>query len=89
MGPECYGTIENAFRGFLADAAKLPDNGESIRRAVYGELLLICDSPQYIAWVESGFRDPEIIRLVGGRFVQPYEIGPLLRILDSDLKFDS
>jgi hypothetical protein len=89
MGDEVYGTIERAFREFLGDAARLPDQGRSIRRALYGELMLIRDNPAYGDWVQFGLYDRETGRSVGGRFIMPEQVAPLMGILDEKAQHDS
>jgi hypothetical protein len=82
MGDEVYGNIAAAFRQFLADAAHLPDEGNSIRRELYGELMLILDSDAYNRWLKHSRTNIETIRAVGGRFIFPDQVRPLMAILD-------
>ena len=51
--------------------------------------MLICDNPSYAEWVQFGLYDQETGRAVGGRFIGPDEIKPLLEILDEGATFDS
>lgn len=88
-GDEVYGTIACALREFLNDAARLPDQGRSIRRALYGELMLIHENPAYGEWVQCGLSDPDTGKAVGGRFIGPEEVAPLMAILDEQLQHDS
>ena len=89
MGDEVYGTIQNAFRQLLADAARLPDAGRSLRRTLYGELMLILDNPEYAEWVQLGLCDVETGNAVGGRFISPEQVGSLIAILDEGFAPDA
>ena len=89
MGDEVYGNIEAAFRQFLADADRLPDGGRSMRRELYGELMLILDSDDYDRWVKLNRTNVETIRTIGGRFMMPGEVRPLLAILDENFDPDA
>lgn len=89
MGNEVYGTIGSAFREFLDDAARLPDQGISIRRALYGELMLIHDNGAYGEWVEFGLCDRDTVKAMGGRFIRAEEVAPLMAILDQKPQHDS
>ncbi len=89
MGDEVYGTIGNAFRQFLDDAARLPDQGRSIRTALCGELLLIHHNPAYGDWVESGLYDRDTGTAVGGRFIGPEQVAGLMAILGEKPQHDS
>ena len=89
MGQEAYGTIGSAFREFLNDAAHLPDQGVSVRRALYGELILIHDNRAYGEWVQFGLYDRDTGKAVGGRFILKEEVAPLMAILDEKLQHDS
>lgn len=89
LGDEVYGNIAAAFRQFLADAARLPDKGNSIRRELYGELMLILDSDAYNRWLEHNRTNIETIKAVGGRFIFPEEVRPLMAILDESFAPDA
>jgi hypothetical protein len=82
LGGEVYGSIDDAFRQYVSDAARLPDQGRSTRRELYGELMLILESDRYRDWLSSAQTNSETIRAVGGRFIMPQEIRSLLAILD-------
>ena len=89
MGSEVYGTIELAFRQFLDDAARTPDGGKSLRRGLYGELMLILDCDDYDRWLDLNRNNVEIIKAVGGRFIMPDQVRPLLTILDESFEADA
>ncbi len=89
MGDEVYGNIGSAFREFLNDAARLPDHGKSIRRALYGELMLIHDNRANGEWVQFGLYDRDTGKAVGGRFIRVEEVAPLMAILDENPQHDS
>jgi hypothetical protein len=89
MGSEVYGTIDLAFRQFLGDAARTPDGGKSLRRGLYGELMLILDSDDYDRWVELNFTNVQTIKAVGGRFIMPDQVRLLLNILDENFEPDA
>ena len=82
LGAEVYGSIETAFRQYLADAARLPDGGKSFRRELYGELMLIHASDAYDSWVKTSRCNSETIRAVGGRFIMPEKVQSLMAVLD-------
>jgi hypothetical protein len=87
LGDEVYGSIERAFRHYLDDASRLPDQGKIMRRDLYGELMLILESERYRDWLRTALTDSDTIRAVGGRFIMPEQVRPLLAILDE--KFDA
>jgi hypothetical protein len=89
MGPDVHGTIERAFRQFLDDAARTPDGGESLRRALYAELMIILDSSDYDRWVKVNRTNVETIEVVGGRFILPEQVRPLMTILDESFEADA
>ena len=89
MGVAVYGTIGSAFREFLNDAARLPDQGKGIRRALYGELMLIHDNRAYHEWVQFGLYDRDTGKAVGGRFILEGEVASLMAILDEKPQHDS
>lgn len=89
MGDEVYGTIDRAFRQYLADASRLPDAGTSFRRGLYGELMLLLHSSDYEQWLNSNRTDIETINAVGGRFIFPDEVRPLMAILDEQFDADA
>jgi hypothetical protein len=51
--------------------------------------MLIRDNPAYAEWVELGLHDSDTGSAVGGRFIGPEEIAPLMAILDEDPRHDS
>jgi len=77
-----YGNIDGAFRQFVADLVRMPDRGVDVRLEVYGELMLILDNAAYVRWLNLCRTDPDTIDAVGGRFIFPDEIRPLIAILD-------
>lgn len=89
MGADIYGNIGTAFRQFLDDAARLPDGGAATRRKLYGELLLILDSDDYDRWVKLNRTNVETIKAVGGRFIMPKDVKPLIAILDENFDLDA
>ena len=89
MGDVVHGTIDRAFRQYLSDASKLPDAGSGLRRDLYGELMLILDSADYEEWLAVNRTNIEIIKSVGGRFIFPDEVRPLMAILDEQFDADS
>ena len=89
MGDEIYGTIDRAFRHYLADASRLPDAGKSLRRGLYSELMLILDSTAYEDWVKLSRSNVEAVRAVGGRFIFPEDVRPLMAILDETFTPDA
>ena len=89
MGAEAYGNIEAAFRHLLADAACLPDKGASIRRELYGELMVILDSDAYGSWVKLNRTNVATIKAIGGRFIMPEQVKPLMAILDESFDPDA
>lgn len=76
-----YGTIEKAFRAFLSDCQRLPDKGSQIIRYLYRELDFIFNNDDYAKWID-GPKDTSSIKMVGGRFIWPDEIGTLIKILN-------
>jgi hypothetical protein len=84
LGDEVYGTIGCAFREFLNDAARLPDQGKSIRRTLHGELMLIHQNPAYGQLVQFGLYNRNIGKAVGGRFISPEEVASLIAILNEN-----
>jgi hypothetical protein len=89
MADEVYGNIETAFRQFLTDAARLPNEGNSIRRELYGELMLILDSDAYNRWLKHNRTNIGTIKAVGGRFILPEQVRPLMAILDESFAPDA
>jgi hypothetical protein len=87
-GDLIYGNLEFAFRQFIADLLRMPDKGVDIRRELYGELMLLLDNVAYDRWVNVHRTDPDTIEAVGGRFIFPDEIRPLIAILDEDFTAD-
>ena len=82
MGDEVYGTIDRAFRQYLADASRTEDAGTSLRRSLYGELMLILDSAAYENWLHVSRTNIETINAIGGRFIFPDDVRLLTAILD-------
>lgn len=89
MGDEVYGNIEGAFRQFLNDAASFPDEGKSVRRALYRELMLILANDDYDRWIKLNRTNVETIRTIGGRFIIPDQVQPLMAILDESFVPDA
>jgi hypothetical protein len=89
MGTNVFGRVEGAFRQFLADAARLPDGGTDFRRQLYAELMLILDSEEYENWLKLNRSNSEVIRAVGGRFLVPEDVRPLMAILDETFSPDT
>ena len=89
MGTDIYGNIEGAFRQFLADAARLPDGGTEFRRQLYAELMLTLDSEEYESWLKLNCSNVGAIRAIGGRFLFPEDLRPLLAILDETFTPDA
>ena len=89
MGDEVYGTIEGAFRQFLDDSSRLPDDGKSLRRELFGELMLIHRDDAYDRWVTTNRTDVETIRSVGGRLIMPEQVQSLMAILDQSFEPDA
>jgi hypothetical protein len=89
LGDEVYGSIGVAFRQFLADGARLPDRGRSVRRELYGELMHILDNGDYDRWVTLNRTNVESIKAVGGRFILPEHVKPLMAILDETFDSDA
>ena len=88
-GDLIYGNLEAAFRQFVTDLIRMPDKGVEIRRELYGELMLVLDNDAYDRWVNVYRTDPDTIEAVGGRFIFPDEIRPLIAILDEDFTVDT
>jgi hypothetical protein len=88
-GDEVYGTIDRAFRQYLADASRLPDAGANLRRGLFGELMLILDSADYDEWLTHNRTNIEAINAVGGRFIFSDEVRPLMAILDEQFDADA
>ena len=82
MGNEIFGSIEGAFRQFLADGAGLPDGGKSLRRELLGELMLLQGGDAYVRWLKTNRNNVETIRAVGGRFIMPEQVPSLMAVLD-------
>jgi hypothetical protein len=89
MGNDVYGNIDAAFRQFVADAARLPDGGRDVRRALLGEIMLITDNDAYGRWVNGNRTNPETIKTVGGRFIMPDQVKLLMAILDEKTGADT
>ena len=87
-GDLIYGNLGAAFRQFVTDLIRMPDKGVEIRRELYGELMLVLDNDAYDRWVNVYRTDPDTIEAVGGRFIFPDEIRPLIAILDEDFTAD-
>lgn len=81
MGIPAYGDIQNAFNQFLQDCRRLHDNGESILREVYKELMLISGNPEYEKWLRDNRGNPIVSSMTGGRLLQPNEIEKLLSMI--------
>jgi hypothetical protein len=89
MGPEVHGTIEGAFRQFVADLSRSRDGGASVRRELFGELMLILDSEAYQQWLDASRTDIPTLNALGGCFILPNKVRPLLAILDERLDPDA
>jgi len=81
MGDEIYGSIDNALRQFLDDAARLPDGGAGYRRALLQELMLTSGA-EYERWVADHYTDVGTIQSLGGCFIMPSEVPLLLSVLE-------
>lgn len=88
MGGEAFGDVETAFRRFLADAARLPDEGRAVRRALYRELLLI-SGVEYARWLQTHHRDISTIKSVGGRFIHVDDAQSLIAVLEQVIGQDA
>jgi hypothetical protein len=76
LGPDMYGDINEAL------AQLIKDGGPSVKMSMRKELIYICESNDYKQWFKEARMNPEIIRLVGGRFIVPKEVPQLLVALE-------
>jgi len=81
-----YCSVDEAFRKYLAAAAKLPDGGNSIKRELYKEFMLIAASDDYRDWASANRCNEKVIRQVGGNIISPEAVERLRQILESVLR---
>jgi hypothetical protein len=76
MGPDIYGSVENAMREMLNDG------GKEIQTLLRRELMLIGQGDSYRKWLAQARSDIKIIRQLGGASILPEDIPLLLDVLE-------
>jgi hypothetical protein len=76
MGPDIYGSIENALRQMLEDG------GEEIQRLLRKELMLIGQGDGYREWLSKARSDVKSIRQMGGASILPEDVPVLLAVIE-------
>jgi len=77
MGPDVYGTVENAMRQMVEDG------GEETRQALRKELMFLERGDDYAKWFARARYDRPTIRQFGGAFILPREVPNLLVALET------
>lgn len=76
MGPDIYGSVENAMREMLNDG------GEEIQALLRRDLMLIGQGDSYRKWLAHARSDIKTIRQLGGASILPEDIPLLLDVLE-------
>lgn len=76
MGPDIYGSVENAMRQML------DDGGEEIQRLLRKDLMLIGQGDSYRKWLAHARTDIKTIQKMGGASILPEDVPLLLTTLE-------
>lgn len=76
MGPDIYGSVENAMRQML------DDGGEEFQCLLRKDLMLIGQGGSYRKWLAQARSDPKTIRQLGGASILPEDVPRLLTVLE-------
>jgi hypothetical protein len=76
MGPDIYGSVENAMRQMLNDG------GEEIQRLLRKDLTLIGQGDSYREWLSKARSDIKSIRQMGGASILPEDVPVLLGVIE-------